>query len=85
MIITDILEQTTKDYLEKCKRAHHKPTYKGMGKALGISGHTIGNVIKGKYNGIPYGNKPSAKRCIDNKDFEILQEVFKGYEVNSKK
>ena len=82
MINTEILEKTTKEYLDKCKRAHKTPTYKGMGQELNITGRTVANVVHGKYNGKAYGNKENYNRCRANNDFEVLREVFKEYTVN---
>ena len=79
MISTDILEQTTTEYLSKCKAAHKRPTYKGIGELLNISGRTVSNVYKGEYNHTPYGAKEHHNRCIRNSDFELIREVFEVY------
>lgn len=76
MINSTALTDITTEYLNKCLKKHRKPTFKGLGKELHISGHTIANVYHGKYNGIVYGDKPCKHRCIDNMDFDIVREVF---------
>lgn len=83
MINTDILTEKATDYLNRCQEKHKRPTYKGMGKALNISGRTISNVVHGEYNHTPYGIKEHHNRCIANKDFELIREVFE-YTVISK-
>ena len=77
---TTITDKTT-EYLNECLKKHRKPTFKGLGKELHISGHTIANVYKGRYNGKAYGLIPGHRRCIDNKDFETIREVFEEYSM----
>lgn len=79
MINSTTLTDITTDYMNECHQKHIKPTYKGLAQRLDITGHTIGNIIRGTYNGKPYGDKPGHKRCIDNKDFEKIREVYEAY------
>lgn len=86
MFKSEALQEKTNEYMQKCHQTHHKPSYRGLGEALNISGQTISNVCRGKYNNIPYGLIPNHARCIDNKDFEYIQNVFDGkkYTVRGK-
>lgn len=77
MISTDILKEKVTEYTESCHKNHKRPTYKGLSRALNISGQTISNVIRETYNNKPYTKHPHITRCIDNKDFELIQELFK--------
>ena len=72
MINTEELTRT----VQRCRTANTKPTYKGMGNALGISGMTVSNVAHGRFNGRLYTEHPSATRIISNNDFEIIQNLF---------
>ncbi len=76
MINSTTLHERVQTYTDNCKRLHTKPTYTGLAKQLEVSGQTIGNVNKGMYNNKPYGKEPHATRCIDNKDFDIIRDVF---------
>lgn len=73
MYSTDKLNEIIDDYLNMCKC---RPTKKGLSLALGTSNTTIFNVIRGAYNGTPYGKEPHYNRVIDNKDFELIRDVF---------
>lgn len=70
------LTELTQQYLNRCKLHNKAPTYQGLSLILNISGQTVGNVVKGSFNGKPYTNKPSVCRCIDNSDFDILRDLF---------
>lgn len=76
MINTEELTRTVQRYRERCRTANKKPTFKGMGNALGISGMTVSNVAHGRFNGRLYTEHPSATRIISNNDFEIIQNLF---------
>ena len=76
MIDTTTLRIQINEYLERCRTTNHKPTYSGIGIALGISGRTIANVVHGHFNGKPYTTKPHITRCIDNDDFELIKGLF---------
>ena len=76
MIDTTTLNIKVNKYIDSCNKTNHKPTYKGVGYILGISGMTISNVVKGEYNHIPYGNKEHHNRCIANRDFEVIKGIF---------
>lgn len=76
MINTEELTRTVQRYRERCRTANTKPTFKGMGNALGISGMTVSNVAHGRFNGRLYTEHPSATRIISNNDFEIIQNLF---------
>ena len=78
MITTTELQEKVTRYRECCRVNHIAPTYKGISGLLGISHMTVSNVVHGQYNHKPYGSRPHKTRCIDNDDFEILQELFKG-------
>ena len=77
MIDTTVLMIKTNNYIEQCKAKQHRPTYYGIGNALGISPQTISNVCKGMYNGNEYTTTPAPTRCIDNKDFDIITGLFR--------
>ena len=77
MIDSTTLTEQVNEYLNKCYQTHTRPSYKGLARQLKVSGQTISNVNRGTYNGgTPYGIEPCKHRCIDNKDFEIVQSVF---------
>jgi len=76
MIDTTTLQLKAKEYQDRCKTTNRKPTYKGMGKVLGISDRTVSNVVHGYFNGHRYTDKPCATRCIENEDFEIIKGLF---------
>ena len=76
MIDTTTLQIQVNGYLEQCRTTNHKPTYKGIGIALGISAGTICNVVHGCFNGHEYTDKPHATRCIDNCDFALIKGLF---------
>lgn len=76
MIDTTTLIIKVNGYRERCQTSHHKPTYKGIGTVLGISGRTVANVVHGYFNGHRYTDKPHATRCIDNDDFEVIKGLF---------
>ncbi|MCR5669569.1 MAG: hypothetical protein K6G10_01045 [Butyrivibrio sp.] len=71
------LTQVVSDYLDECYLRNKKPSYLSLSKAIGTTVGTIRNVNLGSYNGVPYSNKPSHNRVIDNCDFEIIQSVFR--------
>lgn len=64
------------EYKNECDKRQKRPTYKGLAYRLKISSQTVGNVNKGKYNGTPYGDKEAVVRCVANKDFEIIQNLY---------
>lgn len=72
MYDTEELQELVSDYLQNVD----KPSRKGLGHVLHTSGQTIGNVLRGEYNGKYYGKVPHINRVIDNKDFKIIREVF---------
>lgn len=76
MVDSEILQNVTNGYRERCKRTNHRPTYKGLALMIGISDTTISNVVHGLFNGHEYTDKPHATRCIDNNDFEVIQGLF---------
>ena len=76
MFNTESLQAKADEYTGKCYRTHQKPTYKGLASMLNVAPQTIANVYKGTYNHKPYGIIPHHTRCIDNKDFDIIREVF---------
>lgn len=77
MINTVELEDSTRKYLENCIQRNKKPTFNGLGTVLGVSGQTLRNVFRGCYKSdLLYTDTPHPTRCIDNKDFEIIQNVF---------
>ena len=63
-------------YIKQCEVMKSKPTFKGMGNWLGVSGMTISNVVHGAFNGKQYTEHPHTTRIIDNNDFQILQRLF---------
>ena len=77
MIETTILQTKATEYMEQCKARNRKPTYTGLSKILNVSAMTIGNAIRETYNHKPYTKHPHITRCIDNKDFELIQDLFK--------
>ena len=76
MYNTDDLVDKLSDYLIICQ-SH--PTKTGLASALNTSSTTIHNVIRGAYNGTPYGKKPHYNRVIANEDFCLIREVFDEY------
>ncbi len=76
MINTELLELKIKMYMLECHNMSSRPTYKGIGKILGISESTISNVVHGFFNGHPYTSKPHVNRCINNQDFKIIRNIF---------
>lgn len=76
MYDTEVLTEIVDDYLI-LSRGH--PTKIGLAKRLGASTTTIYNVIRGAYNGTPYGKEPHYNRIVDNKDFCLIREVFGEY------
>ncbi len=76
MISTDKLEQLTVEYLKNCNRQQAQPTFRGLGEVLSVSGQTIANVVHGKFNGHDYTDAPHTTRIIDNKDFNIIRDIF---------
>lgn len=74
------LTRVVEDYLDDCYLRNKKPSYLSLSKALGTTVGTVRNVNLGSYNGVPYSNKPSYNRVIDNNDFEIIQNVFRSQE-----
>lgn len=72
MIDTTTLTKRIHQYITCCRR----PTFKGLGRVLQVSGQTVANVYYGTYNGKQYGTKPQYNRVIDNADFEIVRAVF---------
>ena len=77
---TSEITQAVEDYLDDCYLRNKKPSYLSLSKALGTTVGTVRNVNLGSYNGVPYSNKPSYNRVIDNNDFEIIQNVFRSQE-----
>lgn len=82
MIDSELLRESVTEYMERCRTKHKQPTFKGMGKILNISGHTVANVVHGTINGKPYNRIEKHNRLIRNSDFEMIREVFKEYTVN---
>ncbi|WP_029324695.1 hypothetical protein [Butyrivibrio sp. AE3004] len=78
MLRTDELTLSIDHYLNDCRTRHRKPTFKGIGAAIGTSDMTVRNVFLGKYNGRHYGDKPSYNRRIDNPDFDLIRNAMKG-------
>ena len=76
MIDSTTLNTKISRYIEQCKIRHCKPTFKGIGNALSISGQTVSNVVHGTFNGKRYTERPHSTRIIANSDFEILQGLF---------
>lgn len=76
MIDTTLLEAKVQGYYELCKTTNRNPTYKGIALMIGVSSATIGNVVRGEFNGHKYTAKPHITRCISNNDFELLQRLF---------
>lgn len=77
MIDTTTLRNQVNEYQERCRTTNHEPTFRGVGIALGISGRTVANVVRGYYCiGKPYTTKPHITRCIDNSDFEVIKGIF---------
>ena len=76
MIDTTTLQIKVNGYRKNCLISHLKPTYKGVGTVLGISGRTIANVVHGHFNGKEYTDTPHITRCIDNDDFEVIKGIF---------
>ena len=83
MIRTEILQEKVGLYRQRCFFDCHKPTFCGLGRALGISRMTVSNVARGRFNGKEYTDKPSATRCIDNADFKVIQGLFESAENSS--
>ena len=83
MLKTGELSETIDTYLRECIKSHTRPTYKGIGRAIGASGMTIRNVNLGYYNGTPYGDKPSYNRRINNRDFDIIRNALKGAQTDA--
>ncbi len=73
MFSTDDLLDKLSDYMIICQC---KPTKRGLADALHTSTTTVHNVIRGSYNGTPYGKEPHYNRVIANEDFELIREVF---------
>lgn len=78
MIGTDELTLSINDYLSDCRSRHIRPTFKGIGAAIGTSDMTVRNVFLGRYNGKSYGDTPSYNRSIDNTDFDLIRNALKG-------
>lgn len=78
MIDTTVLVNRVSTYVEQCKAGKRRPTYYGISNALGVCPQTIANVCSGKFNGNDYTDTPAPTRCIDNKDFDIIKDLFKG-------
>lgn len=77
MINTTVLQQIVNEYDKKCFEHHRKPSYKGLGTELGITGQTVRNIVTGIYkDGKPYTTTPHITRCIDNEDFSIVRDLF---------
>lgn len=77
MLNTIELQELVNKYDQDCFRHNKTPSFEGLGRALGITGRTVNNIVKGIYkDGKPYTNKPHITRCIDNNDFEIIRELF---------
>lgn len=76
MIETKELKTLLKDYEKSCTKDNISPTKADLAVFLGISVQTIRNAIKGCYNGIYYGLKPSCTRIFDNPCFDLLRDFF---------
>ena len=76
MIDTTTLQIKIDGYRDRCQKSHRKPTFNGVGQALGVSNKTVANVVHGHFNGKEYTDTPHATRCIDNADFEVVKGLF---------
>lgn len=77
MITRIELLETIANYEAECNRRRRKMSKCGIARRLGIAPQTINNVCSGYYNiGRPYTPTPSASRCIDNSDFDLIQGLF---------
>ena len=77
MIDSTYLREKATEYKELCQTKQIQPTFKGLGRVLGITGHTIANVYHGTINGIPYNSKERCNRHICNNDFDLIRDIFK--------
>jgi len=78
MLQSHLLTLTIDLYACQCEKDHVQPSVKGLAECLEVSPCTLFNVIRGTYNnGVEYSNKPSHNRKINNKDFELVRELFK--------
>ena len=77
MIATESLIDAVRRYGEYCDRRNKRPTYEGLSHVLGISAPTVAHVVSGYYaNGKLYSPCPHPLRCIDNRDFPLVRELF---------
>lgn len=77
-ITTTRLKQEIKAYKKECENKHKRPSYRGLAKRLHISDATICHIVNNNYeHGKPYTSKPGSKRCIANKDFAIIRNLYK--------
>lgn len=77
MINTTKLQTVVSEYDKKCIELNIKPTHRGLGNELGITGQTVRNIVTGIYkDGKPYTTTPHITRCIDNEDFSIVRDLF---------
>lgn len=76
MYDTDKLKSLLDSYLIQC---NGHPTKQGLAIWLNTTPTTIYNYINGTYNGgFTYGKEPHINRVVDNKDFAMIRDLFKG-------
>lgn len=77
MIPEQTLRVNIREYRHECDILHHRPTYTGLGRRLGVSRQTISNVVHGYYDGLHrYSDKPRGSRAIDNKYFGMVRALY---------
>lgn len=77
MIKRQRLEELIRAYQLDCIRKRRRPSFDGLGRALGVTGHTVANYTSGYYApGREYTDKPHPLRAVENQDFSLLRALF---------